>query len=194
MNLPSQVYFNDVNHGYRAAILKKNSLWLLPFYRVVATISIMKRWPERCPPQLYQTSLICMLRKKGGICLVSETKLDYSFPSVQFKIEGFTNLYKYDQSDKRGGRLLYSREDIPWRFLQCKSQCNIESYSVERNLRKRKWFLNCSYNLHIYPNSRHLECLTASLMNIVKPNDNLVFIGDFNVGSDENSCDKIFVI
>ena len=24
--------FNDINHGYRAAILKKDYLWLLPFY------------------------------------------------------------------------------------------------------------------------------------------------------------------
>ena len=37
MNFPSQVFFNNVNHVYRAAILKKNSLWLLPFYVVVAT-------------------------------------------------------------------------------------------------------------------------------------------------------------
>ena len=37
MNFPSQIFFNDINHGYRAAILKKNSLWLLPFYMVVAT-------------------------------------------------------------------------------------------------------------------------------------------------------------
>ena len=29
--------FNDINHGYRAAILKKNYLWLLPLYMVVAT-------------------------------------------------------------------------------------------------------------------------------------------------------------
>ena len=29
--------FNDINHGYRAAILKKNSLWLLPFYIIMAT-------------------------------------------------------------------------------------------------------------------------------------------------------------
>ena len=28
--------FYDINHGYRAVILKKNSLWLLPFYMVVA--------------------------------------------------------------------------------------------------------------------------------------------------------------
>ena len=29
--------FNDINHGHRAAILKKKFLWLLPFYMVVAT-------------------------------------------------------------------------------------------------------------------------------------------------------------
>ena len=29
--------FNNINHGYRAAILKKNSLWLLLFYMAVAT-------------------------------------------------------------------------------------------------------------------------------------------------------------
>ena len=28
---------NDINHGHRLAILKKNSLWLLPFYMAVAT-------------------------------------------------------------------------------------------------------------------------------------------------------------
>ena len=37
MNFPSQIFFNDINHGYRAVILKKNSLWLLPLYMVVAT-------------------------------------------------------------------------------------------------------------------------------------------------------------
>ena len=36
MNFASQIFFNDINNGYRAAILKKNSLWL-PFYMAVAT-------------------------------------------------------------------------------------------------------------------------------------------------------------
>ena len=31
------LFFNNNNHGYRAAISKKNSLWLLPFCMVVAT-------------------------------------------------------------------------------------------------------------------------------------------------------------
>ena len=37
MNFPSQIFFNDVNYGCRANILKKNSLWLLTFYMAVAT-------------------------------------------------------------------------------------------------------------------------------------------------------------
>ena len=37
MNVPSQIFFNDINYGYRAVILKKNSLWQLPLYMVVPT-------------------------------------------------------------------------------------------------------------------------------------------------------------
>ena len=37
MNSPSQIFFNDINHGCRAAILKKSSLRLLPCYMAVAT-------------------------------------------------------------------------------------------------------------------------------------------------------------
>ena len=56
MNFPSQLIFNGINHDYRAAILKKNPLWLLPFYMMWLLISIMKRCAERCSLQLYQTS------------------------------------------------------------------------------------------------------------------------------------------
>ena len=57
MNFPSKIFSNDINHGYRAAILKKNSFWLLPFYALWLLISIMKRCAERCAQQLYQTCL-----------------------------------------------------------------------------------------------------------------------------------------
>ena len=45
--------------------------------------------------------------------LISETKLDDSFPLVQFRIEGFTTPYRYGRNDKGGGLLLYIKEDIP---------------------------------------------------------------------------------
>ena len=32
MNFPLQIFFKDFNHGYKAALLKKNSSWLLSVY------------------------------------------------------------------------------------------------------------------------------------------------------------------
>ena len=47
MNFPSQIFFNDINHGYKAVLSKKNSLWLFSIYMDVAVIVIMKRGAER---------------------------------------------------------------------------------------------------------------------------------------------------
>ena len=128
-----------------------------------------------------------MLDKNIDTFLISETKLDDSFPSAQFKIEGFITPYRYDRNDKGGGFLLYIREDIPSRLLKSKSQCNVKSLSVEINLKKRKWFLNCSYNPHRNSLSSYLECLNRVINEHSKIYDNFIFIGDFNVGIDENS-------
>ena len=63
MNFPSQIFFNDINHGYRAAILKKSSLWLLLFLWLCLIIATIKRTMPRL--QLYRTSLntICNLQQ-----------------------------------------------------------------------------------------------------------------------------------
>ena len=43
MNFPSQINFNNINHGYKAALLKKNSLWLLSFYMDVVSYCFYKK-------------------------------------------------------------------------------------------------------------------------------------------------------
>ena len=43
MTFPSKIFFNNMNHDYRAAILKENSLWLLPFHMVVANYFCYKK-------------------------------------------------------------------------------------------------------------------------------------------------------
>ena len=45
--------------------------------------------------------------------MISETKLDASFPNNQFTINGFTAPYRLDRNANGGGILLYIREDIP---------------------------------------------------------------------------------
>ena len=63
-------------------------------------------------------------------------------------------------------------EDISSRLLGNKSKTGIETISVEINLRKRKWFLNFSYNLKKIFILNHLERLNCKFS---KNYDNLIF-------------------
>ena len=44
--------------------------------------------------------------------MLSETKLDSTFPSIQFLINGFSVPHTLDQNSKGGGILLYVRDKI----------------------------------------------------------------------------------
>ena len=46
------------------------------------------------------------------ILMLSETKLDSTFPSIQFLINGLSVLHRLDQNSKGGGILLYVRDKI----------------------------------------------------------------------------------
>ena len=56
---------------------------------------------------------------KGSIdiLMVSETKLDDSFPEGQFLIEGFHSPFRFDRNRNGGEIMLYVREDIPLNYL-----------------------------------------------------------------------------
>ena len=99
-------------------------------------------------------SLVQMLHNNLDILLISETKINSSFPTVQFQIEGYTT-YRLDRNANGGGILLYIREDIPSTLLN--SDMSIESFSIEINIRKKKWLLVCTYNPNKNLISNHLK-------------------------------------
>ena len=88
-------------------------------------------------------SLVQILHNNLDILLISETKIDSSFPTAQFQIEGYTT-YRLDRNTNGGGILLYIREDIPSTLLN--SAMSIESFSIEIYIRKKKWLLVCTCN------------------------------------------------
>ena len=84
---------------------------------------------------------------KVDILLISETKLDSSFPLNQFHIDGFTTPYRLDRNQNGGGVMLYIREDIPSKSLtEIKLDNEIENIFIEINLRSKKWLISGSYN------------------------------------------------
>ena len=74
-------------------------------------------------------SLVGMLHNNLDILLISEIKIDSSFPTTQFQIEGYAT-YRLDRNTNGGGILLYIREDIPSTLLN--SDMSIEHFCIEQ--------------------------------------------------------------
>ena len=71
---------------------------------------------------------------------LSETKLDETFPSNQFQIEGYKN-FRLDRNWYEGDICMYVIQDIAARRVEYNSLSNIGSICLELNLRKRKWLV-----------------------------------------------------
>ena len=71
------------------------------------------------------------------LLLVSETRIDCSFPNTQFLIPGFSSPFRLDRSKYGGGLLLYVMEDIPAKEVPCKSLSHIECILIEINMHAR---------------------------------------------------------
>ena len=93
--------------------------------------------------------------------MVSETKIDNSFPVGNFVIDGFSTPYRLDCHSNGGGIMLYVREDIPSNLLATDKKSHIESFYVELNLRNEKWLITCSYNSNKTMICNHLDVLSA---------------------------------
>ena len=72
------------------------------------------------------------------VLVISETKLDASFPIDQFKIPGL--------EDFGGGLLIFVRKDTPAKYLSSESTPT-EGIYVELNFLKKNWLLCYTYNL-----------------------------------------------
>ena len=114
------------------------------------------------------------------ILMISETKLDSTFPSNQFTIEGYAAPIRFDRNGRGGGIILYIREDIPARLLKTSLPKDFEGFFVELNLRKKKILMCCSYNPAKSNISSHLSMVGRSLDSYMSSYDNFLVIGDLN--------------
>ena len=117
---------------------------------------------------------------KGNIdvLLVSETKIDDSFPNRNFLIDGFSTPDRLDRNSNGGGLMLFIREDIPSNLVETEAK-PIEGFYIELNLRNDKWLLNCSYSPHRNNIGNHLKALSNFLDSHSSTN------------SQENTCARV---
>ena len=113
------------------------------------------------------------------LLLISETKLNATFPIGQFFIDGFHVPFREDRDDEGGGLLLYVRNHIPCRRLFLDFIPKIEAIVIEINFRKSKWILIGSYNPHKDLIRNHLSSIGGKLNELCLKYENFILIGDF---------------
>ena len=110
--------------------------------------------------------------------LITETKLDESFPSIQFNNDKH-NIFTSDPGSKGGGILMYVRDDIPCKLIPMRNSAT-EGFFIELKLRKKKWLLCCYYNPQRRFISNHLIYIGRNLDLLSTNYDNILLLGDFN--------------
>ena len=53
----------------------------------------------------------------ADVMVISETKLEDSFPEIQFKIPGYSSTFRLNRDQNSGGIMVFVREDITAKFL-----------------------------------------------------------------------------
>ena len=121
---------------------------------------------------------VSSIKNNIDILMISETKIDNSFPKMQFHIEGYC-IYRLDRNKYGGDILVYVREDIPSKLIPMQSS-SIEGFFIELNLRCKKWLLSCSYNPHRSLISEHLSIIGKDLDLLSANYDQIFLMEDFN--------------
>ena len=134
-----------------------------------------------------------IIKDKIDIFLISETKLDSSFPSGQFVIKGYSIPFRLDRNQNGRGLLLCLSEDIPCKILnEYTPEKPIENFFVEINLRSRKRLLSCSYNPNTNLIADHLHGIGRGIDFYSSEYDHFIVLGDLNTEV-SNSFWKNFV-
>ena len=116
--------------------------------------------------------LTSLITNKIDVLLLSETKIDDTFPLEQFLISGFAKPSRLDKNSRGGGIMLFIRDNIPFMLLKPGNvQSNTEALFIEINLHKKKWLMCCSYN----PNKCLINKFTYDISKVLDS-----FIGNYD--------------
>ena len=123
------------------------------------------------------------------ILVISETKLDPSFPPGQFYIDGYMSPIRADRNRYGGGLLIYIKEGIPAKevSLKCSTAKEIEAKAIEINLHKIKWLLIGIYRPPSQSKDFFLEEMRKNIEQFYTKYENFLMIGDFNLNENDSS-------
>ena len=131
--------------------------------------------------------LTTLIKDKVDILLVSETKLDKSFPKGQFFIDGYKEPIRLDRNKNGGGLLFFIREDLDVNEIKShKLPKAIEGIFISLKIRTSKWLIFGGYNPDKKKISSFLEHVSKEIDKFLPKYENILMLGDFN----SEMCEK----
>ena len=123
-----------------------------------------------------------IIKNNLDILIVSESKLDHTFPDKQFSMVGYRTIRQDREHNGHlgGGIIAFIREDIPCKELKVQPENEIEEMFIEINLRKIKWLIMTGYNPKKENISYFLKHASQGLDKHLCNYDNMLLVGDFN--------------
>ena len=122
-----------------------------------------------------------LIKDTFDIFLVSESKLDSSFPDDQFSIPGY-QIVRKDRDRNGGGLLLYINEDIPFKIIQNSSLLpTLEVLPIGIKLGRFTFLLTGLYKPPSVSEKELLLHLNKTHNFFSTKYENITLIGDFNM-------------
>ena len=124
-------------------------------------------------------SIADVIQGTFDIFLLSETKIDESFPDKQFRLNNY-KIFRKDRNRYGGGIMFYVNENLPCKSLTTKIDNLTETIFLEVNVQSSKWLFVGCYK----PPSQNEEFFISNLSKIInafsRKYDNILLMGDFN--------------
>ena len=128
-----------------------------------------------------------LLGKSLDIISISETKLDETFPTEQFAIEGVNKSYRLDITSNSGGLLFYVKADLPSKLISFYNfPDEIQCIPIEFNISTKKYALLSIYRPLNQNINFFLDKLSEALDIYSKHYENICIFGDFNATLENN--------
>ena len=129
--------------------------------------------------------------KAFDLFLISESKLDSTFPMNQFHISGF-KVFRRDRNRFGGGLILYTNENITCRPLNdYPNFSNLELIAIEIHQSKRKQIFIGIYKPPSQSDNEFTNRLSLIIDYYLPKYENLILIGDFNLSIENQHLDAL---
>ena len=125
--------------------------------------------------------MISIIKDSIDFLLITESKIDDTFPVGQFQIEGFSRPIRLDRTRNGGGMIIFIRDDLTCNELMPRVLFpELECTFLELRIRQSKWLVVVGYNPHKEDISKFLDGISEELDKFLPKYENLLMLGDWN--------------